>query len=128
MKTFVAAGLVALAVAGGASAELVARGASDGFVALGPDGRALVSYFQGENLIVARRTGPGAWRHHVAAHVARGSSLAAFADGVAGPAAVIVGPGERSLFIVQRRRDRWVTTQLERRLDAGSALGWPGLA
>ena len=128
MKRVLAAAFVALAAPGSASAELVARGVSDGLVTVGPNGRAFVSYLEGENLVVARRVTRGSWRREAAARVAKGSSLAAFAVGSRGPVAAIVGPNERSLYLVSRRGDRWRRTQLERRVDAGMLVGWPGLA
>jgi hypothetical protein len=128
MKSLVLAAALALAAAGSASAELVARGVPDGMVAVAPGGRPFVAYLKGDALVVARRVGPAQWRRERAARIAKGSSLAAFAAGAAGPAAVIVGPGQRTLYVVRRRGARWVRTALVRRLDAGVVVGWPGLA
>jgi hypothetical protein len=128
MKSLLVAAAVALAVTGSASAELVARGVPDGLLAVTPAARPLVAYVRGGKLVIARRVGRGQWRRETASRIANRSSLAAFAAGPAGPAAVVVGPGQRTLSVVHRRRGRWVTTLLVRHLDSGAVLGWPGLA
>ena len=128
MKSVLAAALVTLAAAATASAELVARGVPNGLLAVSPIGRPLVAYLDGRKLIVARRVATGEWRRETAAVLAKHSSLAAFAASTPGPVAVIVGPGQRTLFVVRRKGDRWSKTFLVRRLDAGVFLGWPGLA
>jgi hypothetical protein len=127
MRSLVVVGAVALAAAGGASAEVVARGVPDGLLAVAPDARPVVAYLQGETLVIARRVGRDRWRRERLGSVGKGSSLAALATGAAGPAAVIVGPGERTLYVVHRRGVGWVRTLLVRRLDPGVVLGWPGL-
>ncbi|MDQ2911186.1 MAG: hypothetical protein M3R39_09260, partial [Actinomycetota bacterium] len=53
-----------------------------------------------------------------------GAALVAFDAGKAGPVAVLLGPDERSLVLVQARR----RTQLAAGLPPGVTLGWPGLA
>ncbi len=126
MKSLVVVAVLALTTAGGASAELVARGVADGLLAVAPDGRPSVAYLQGETLVIARRVGRGRWARERLGTVAKGSSLAAFATGASGPVLVIVGPGERTLYVVHRRMG-WARTQLVRRLDPGVVLGWPGL-
>jgi hypothetical protein len=128
MKTCVAAAIIALAAASSASAELVARGVSHGLAGRDPAGRAYVAYLRGTTLVVARRVAARRWRNDVAARVAKGSSLAAFAVGRRGPVAVVLGPGERSVSVFHRRGHRWRTTPIERRVGPGAAVGWPGLA
>ena len=128
MRSFVVAVVVGLVVTGGASAEVVARGVSDGQLAVSADGRPYVAYALGRNLTIAARTGPDRWRPQIAARMEKGSSLAAFATGPAGPVALVVGPGVRSLYVVRLAGDHWVKSFLARRLDPGVSLGWPGLA
>jgi hypothetical protein len=117
---------VALAAAGGASGEVVAPRVQDGMLAVGPSGTPLVAYVRGAALEIAARSGH--WRTQRAGTVRAGSSVVAFAAGVRGPVAVVVGPNERTLLLVQRRGARWAATELVRRLPAGVVLGPPGLA
>src|SRR5437762_12568848 len=85
MRSFVVAVVVGLVVTGAASAEVVARGVSDGQLAVSADGRPYVAYALGRNLTIAARIGPDRWRPQIAARMEKGSSLAAFATGPAGP-------------------------------------------
>ncbi len=115
---------VALVLAGGASAQVVAPHVQDGELAVAPDGTPFVAYVRASTLRIASRAGNGRWRTRRAASVAPGSALVAFDAGRAGPVAVLLGPDERSLVLVQARRRR----QLAAGLPAGVSLGWPGLA
>jgi hypothetical protein len=128
MRCMLAAGLIALGAASGASAELVARGVSDGLLATTPSGAPVVAYVRGDELVVATRVGRDRWRRQDAAQLVTGSSLVAFAAGAAGPVALVVGPTRRTLLAVWRRDGRWRRTPVVRRLDPGVTLGWPGLA
>src|SRR5262249_50832325 len=103
MRWFLVVTAVALAVTGGASGELVAR-VSDGMVAVAPNGTPLVGFVRGQQLVIAQRTARDRWRQQAVSRVSRGSRLAAFKAGAAGPVAVIIGPGERSLSVPPRRR------------------------
>src|SRR5437763_7657727 len=127
MRLLVLVAPVTLAVAGAASAELVAR-VPDGMIAVTPSGSPLVGYVRGRALVIAQRRGRDRWTGALAAHVAVGSRLVAFRAGAAGPVAVVVGPGERSLSVFRRRGKRWLKTPLGGRLDPDVSLGWPGLA
>jgi len=127
MKSLLVAAMVALAVAGSAAAELVAKGVPDGLLAVSPAGRAFVAYLQGDAVVLAQRTRPGQWQRETAGRVARGSSLAAFSAGAAGPVAVLVDPARRTLLVFRKHGGRWTRTVLEGRLDPGVTLGWPGL-
>ena len=121
------AGLVfaaALALAGGASAQVVAPNVQDGELAVAPDGTPFVAYLRGSTLRIASRAANGRWQTRQAGPVATGGSLVAFAAGESGPMAVLLGPDERSLVLVQGRR----RMQLATALPAGVTLGWPGLA
>jgi hypothetical protein len=126
MRWFLVIAAVSLAVTGSASGELVAR-APDGMIAVTPRGAPLVGYVSGAELLVARRGGRGHWIQQRAARIARGSRLAAFAAGSAGPVAVVIGPGDRSLAVLRRQKDRWVKTRLTGSLGPDLTLGWPGL-
>ena len=123
----VAIAAVGLAVAASASAEVVAR-APEGMIAVTPRGAPLVAYVQGRQLVVARRAAANRWRREAIARLAKGSTLAAFTAGIAGPVAAIVGPGERSVYVIHQRRKRWVRTPVTGRLGQGFVVGWPGLA
>src|SRR2546429_5496871 len=94
MRWFLVIAAVSLTVTGSASGELVAR-APDGMIAVTPRGAPLVGYVSGAELLVARRGARGHWIQQRAAQIARGSRLAAFAAGSAGPVAACVGPGAR---------------------------------
>jgi hypothetical protein len=126
MRWVVVIATVALAVTASAAAELVAR-APDGMLAVAPNGRPHVGYVRGKELVIAQRVGANRWRRETV-RVPKGSGLAAFAVGVRGPVATLVGPGERSVFVVRRQRQRWAKTVLTRRLQPLEAVGWPGLA
>jgi hypothetical protein len=126
MRWFLVIAAVSFAVTGSASGELVAR-APDGMIAVTPRGAPLVGYVSGAELLVARRGGRGHWMQQRAARIARGSRLAAFAAGSAGPVAVVIGPGDRSLAVLRRQKDRWVKTRLTGSLGPDLTLGWPGL-
>jgi hypothetical protein len=41
--------------------------------------------------------------------------------------AVVIGPGDRSLAVLRRQKDRWVKTRLTGSLGPDLTLGWPGL-
>jgi hypothetical protein len=62
------------------------------------------------------------------ARVAAGSRLAAFRAGAAGPVAVVLGPGDRSLAVIRKAGKRWTKTALVGRVGADLSLGWPGIA
>jgi hypothetical protein len=127
MRWFLVIAAVALAVTGSASAELVAR-VPDGMIAVTPTGVPLVGFVRGQQLVVAQRAGHERWTQKQAARVSRGTRLAAFTTGVAGPVAVVIGPGERSLAVLRRQGKRWQKTVLTGRLGADVSVGWPGLA
>jgi hypothetical protein len=127
MRLLVLTVTVALAVAGSASAELVAR-VPDGVIAVTPSGAPLVGYVHGRTLVIAQRKARDRWTGTAVGRVAPGSRLAAFRAGAAGPVAVVVGPGERSLSVFRRGGGRWLRTPLVARLEADLSLGWPGLA
>jgi hypothetical protein len=126
MRWFVVVTAVALAVTGSASGELVAR-VSDGMIAVTPNGAPLVGFVRGQQLVVAQRMGRDRWRQQPIAKVSRGSRLAAFKAGAAGPVAVVIGPSDRSLTLLSRRGKRWNKTPLVRQLGGDLSLGWPGL-
>jgi hypothetical protein len=117
---------VALAVAGSASAELVAR-VPDGMITVAPNGTPLVGFVRGQQFVIAQRTGRERWRQQPVTQVSRGSRLAAFKAGAAGPVAVIIGPSDRSLFVLSRHGQRWRKTTLAGGLGGDLSLGWPGL-
>jgi len=125
MRWFLVIAAVALAVAGRASAELVAH-VPDGMIAVTPSGTPLVGFVRGQQLVIARRAGRQRWTQQ-AARVPRGSRLAAFTAGVAGPVAVVIGPGDRTLIVLRRLSNRWQKTVLTARLGADVSVGWPGL-
>jgi hypothetical protein len=127
MKFAVVAVAVALAAPAGASAELVARGVPDGLLAVAPGGAPSVAFARGENVFVSTRVGRDRWHAKQVARVARGSTLASFAAGVAGPALLVLGPDDRSLTVVHRVARTWRSTRIVARLGAGVVLGWPGL-
>ena len=114
----------ALVLAGGASAQLIAPNVQDGELAVAPDGTPFVAYVRGSALRIASRVANGRWHTQVASAVAPGDALVAFAAGKSGPVAVLLGPDERSLVLIQGRR----RTQLAAALPPGVTLGWPGLA
>ena len=126
MRWFLVVTAVALAVTGSASGELVAR-VSDGMIAVAPSGTPLVGFVRGQQLVIAQRTGRERWRQRPVTQVSRGSRLAAFKAGAAGPVAVIIGPSDRSLIVLSRRGKRWHKTPLVGRLGGDLSLGWPGL-
>jgi hypothetical protein len=126
MRWFLAIGAVALVVTGSASAELVAR-VPDGMIAVTPSDTPLVGFVRGQQLVIARRAGRDRWVQKQAARVPRGSRLAAFTAGVAGPVAVVIGPGDRSLAVFRRAGKRWQKTVLIGRVGADVSVGWPGL-
>jgi hypothetical protein len=127
VKWFFVIATIALAVTGSASAELVAR-APTGMLADTPRGQPLVAYVQARNLVVARRTAPNRWTRRAVARLPRDTILAAFAAGAAGPAAVLLGPSDRSVIVVYSRGNRWLKKTLTPRLPTGVFIGWPGLA
>src|SRR5919201_5336452 len=124
MRLLVLTVTVALAVAGSASAELVAR-VPDGVIAVTPSGAPLVGYVHGRTLVIAQRKARDRWSGTAVGSVAPGSRLAAFRVGAAGPVAVVVGPGERSLRVFRRGGGPWLRTPLGARLEADLSLGWP---
>ena len=127
MRWFLVVAAVGLAVTGSASAELVAR-VPDGMIAVTPTGAPLVGFVRGQQLVIARRAGRDRWTQAQAARVSRGSRLAAFKAGSAGPVAVIIGPGDRSVTALRLQGKRWLKTRLTGRLGADVSVGWPGLA
>jgi hypothetical protein len=127
MRWFLIIAGVALAVTGSASAELVAR-VPDGMVAVTPAGAPLVGYVSGKDFVIAHRAGRGRWTQQRAGRVAAGSRLAAFVAGSAGPVAVIIGPGDRSVAVLRQQGKRWAKTPLTGRLGPDLIVGWPGLA
>ena len=126
MRWFLVIAAVSLAVTGSASGELVAR-VPDGMIAVTPRGAPLVGYVSGTELLIAQRAGHGRWKQQRVAQIARGSRLAAFAAGNAGPVAVVIGPSDRSLAVFRRQQDRWAKTRLTGSLAPDLTLGWPGL-
>jgi hypothetical protein len=128
MKCLVVAFTVALAVTASVSAEVVARGVPDGLLAVSPQGVPSVAYARGQTVFVSRRVGAGRWRASRATRVRRGSTLATFASGPAGPALLVLGPNHRTLTLVHRVGRRWRATPIVRHLGPGAELGWPGLA
>src|SRR6266496_3219959 len=126
MRWFLVIAAVALAAAGSASAELVAR-VPDGMIAVAPNGTPLVGFVRGQQLVIAQRTGHERWKRQPITQVSRGSRLAAFKAGAAGPVAVIIGPSDRSLTVLRRQSKRWRKTPLAGPLGADLSVGWPGL-
>ena len=126
MRWFLVITAVALAVTGSASGELVAR-VPDGMIAVTPTGRPLVGFVRGQELVIAQRTSRGRWTQQRVTRVSRGSRLAAFRAGAAGPVSVIIGPGDRSLTVLRRKGARWLKTALAGPLGADLSVGWPGL-
>jgi hypothetical protein len=126
MRWFLVIAAVALAAAGSASAELVAR-VPDGMIAVAPNGTPLVGFVRGQQLVIAQRTGRERWKRQPITQVSRGSRLAAFKAGTAGPVAVIIGPSDRSLTVLRRQGKRWSKTPLAGPLGGDLSLGWPGL-
>src|SRR5256885_14059664 len=123
MRWFLVVAAVSLAVTGSASGELVAR-APDGMIAVTPRGAPLVGYVSGAELLVARRGARGHWIQQQAAQIARGSRLAAFAAGSAGPVAGVIGPGDRSLAVFCRQQGRLGKTRLTDRLRPDLTPRW----
>src|SRR3954469_11232345 len=126
MRWFLVITAVALAVTGSASGKLVAR-VPDGMIAVTPTGRPLVGFVRGQELVIVQRTSGGRWTQQRVTRVSRGSRLAAFRAGAAGPVSVIIGPGDRSLTVLRRKGDRWLKTALAGPLGADLSVGWPGL-
>ena len=126
MRWFLVIAAVALAAAGSASAELVAR-VPDGMIAVAPNGTPLVGFVRGQQLVIAQRTGREHWKRQPITQVSRGSRLAAFKAGAAGPVAVIIGPSDRSLTVLRRQGKRWRKTLLAGPLGGDLSVGWPGL-
>jgi hypothetical protein len=116
--------VAALALAGGASAQVVVPRVQDGELAVAPSGTPFVAYVRASTLRIASRTAKGRWQTRSAGPVAPGAALVAFDAGKAGPVAVLLGPDERSLVLVQGGR----RTRLAAPLPPGVTLGWPGLA
>src|SRR5437764_1546641 len=126
MRWFLVITAGALAVTGSASGELVAR-VPDGMIAVAPPGEPLVGFVRGQGLVIAQRAGPERWTQQRVTRVSRGSRLAAFRAGAAGPVSVIIGPGDRSLVVVRREGNRWLKTPLAGPLGLDLSVGWPGL-
>jgi hypothetical protein len=126
MRWFLVITAVAMAVTGSASAELVAR-VPDGMIAVSPTGKPLVGFVRGQELVIAQRTARGRWTQQRVARISKGSRVAAFEAGGAGPVAVIIGPGDRSLIVLRRKGARWLKTPLVGTLGADLTVGWPGL-
>jgi hypothetical protein len=126
MRWFLVVTAVALAVTGSASAELVAR-VPDGMIAVTPTGKPLVGFVRGQELVIAQRTARGHWTQQRVTRISKGSRLAAFKAGRAGPVAVIIGPSDRSLIVLRRKGARWLKTPLAGPLGADLSVGWPGL-
>ena len=124
MRWFLVIAAVSLAVTGSASGELVAR-VPDGMIAVTPTGRPLVGFVRGQELVIAQRTSRGRWTQQRVTRVSRGSRLAAFGAGSAGPVAVVIGPGDRSLAVFRRQQDRWVKTRLTDSLSPDLNLSRP---
>src|SRR5205085_10129059 len=117
---------VEIAGPGRASAGLGAR-APDGMIAVAPTGKPLVGFVRGQGLVIAQRAGPERWTQQQVTRVSKGSRLAAFKAGAAGPVAVIIGPADRSLVVVRREGKRWRKTALAGPLGLDLSVGWPGL-
>src|SRR5437667_327940 len=100
MRWFLVIAAVALAAAGSASAELVAR-VPDGMIAVAPNGTPLVGFVRGQQLVIAQRTGRERWKRQPITQVPRGSRLAAFKAGAAGPAAAPVVVRNGSVHVVE---------------------------
>jgi hypothetical protein len=126
MRWFLVITAVALAVTGSASGELVAR-VPDGMIAVAPNGTPFVGFVRGQQLVIAQRTGRARWKQHPVTQVSRGSRLAAFNAGAAGPVAVVIGPSDRSLTVLRRVGKRWRKTPLVGPLGGDLSVGWPGL-
>jgi hypothetical protein len=126
MRWLLVVAAVGMAVTGSASAEFVAR-APDGMIAVTPTGAPLVGFVRGQQFMIAHRAGQDRWTRKQAARVPRGSRLAAFRAGTAGPVAVIIGPADRSVTVLRRPRWRWLKMPLTGRLGADISVGWPGL-
>src|SRR5437588_3519564 len=126
MRWFLVITAVAIAVTGSASGELVAR-VPDGMIAVTPTGKLLVGFVRGQELVLAQRAGRDRWRQQRITRVSKGSRLAAFKAGAAGPVAVIIGPADRSLVVVRREGNRWLKTPLAGPLGLDLSVGWPGL-
>jgi len=126
MRWFLVIAAVALAVTGSASAELVAR-VPDGMIAVNPTGKPLVGFVRGQELVIAQRTGRERWTQQRVTQVSKGSRLAAFKAGAAGPVAVIIGPADRSLTVLRRQGKRWRKAPLAGPLGSDLSVGWPGL-
>jgi hypothetical protein len=126
MRWFLVVTAVALAVTGSASAELVAR-VPDGMIAVGTNGAPFVGFVRGQQFVIAQRTGRERWRQQPVTQVSKGSRLAVFKAGAAGPVAVIIGPNDRSLSVLSRQGKRWRKTPLVAPLGGDLSLGWPGL-
>src|SRR4051812_146857 len=124
MRWFLVVTAVALAVTGSASGELVAR-VPDGMIAVSPKGKPLVAFVQGQGLVIAQRAARGRWTQTRVTHLSRGSRLAAFKAGAAGPVAVIIGPGDRSLVVLRTRGTRWLRSSLVGTLGSDLNVGWP---
>jgi hypothetical protein len=126
MRWFLVVTAVALAVTGSASGELVAH-VPDGMIAVTPTGKPLVGFVQGQELVIAERTGRARWTQQRVMRVSKGSRLAALKAGAAGAVAVVIGPGDRSLSVLHRKGDHWLRTSLEGTLRSDLSVGWPGL-
>lgn len=127
MRWFVVISMIALAMTTSASAELVGR-APTGMLTVTPRAQPVVAYLRGRDLVLARRAGPNRWKRQAIARLPRGSILASVAAGAAGPAAVVLGPRDRSVIVVWKRGNHWVKTAVTRRLPPAVYVGWPGLA
>jgi hypothetical protein len=126
MRWFLVFTAVALAVTGSASGELVAR-VPDGMIAVAPNGTPFVGFVRGQQLVIAQRTGRARWKQQPVTQVSRGSRLAAFKAGAAGPVAVVIGASDRSLTVLRRLGKRWRKTPLVGPLGGDLSVGWPGL-
>ena len=126
MRGFLIVTAGALAVTGSASAELVAR-VPDGMIAVTPSGAPLVAFVRGQQLVIAQRTGRNHWVQQPT-RLAKGSRLAAFRVGRAGPVAIVIGPGERTVSVLRKQGRGWLATRISGRLAADVSVGWPGLA
>src|SRR5262249_58530462 len=109
MRWFLVVTAVALAVTGSASGELVAQ-VSDGMVAVAPNGTPLVGFVRGQQLVIAQRTARDRWRQQAVSRVSRGSRLAAFKAGAAGPVAGVIRPSGRHPRVLTRPRNGWHKT------------------
>src|SRR4051794_41489435 len=106
MKLLVFIATIALAMTASASAELIAK-VPDGLIAETPRGAPLVGFVREGRLVIARRSGPRRWRQQAVAQVGRGATLAAFAAGTAGAAAVVLSPGPPALTGIPPRGQPW---------------------